>query len=177
MSGDKLHRSIRKSLFVGQIGAICLLFCLLFLGCAFWTKGTAKEDPRTKGEKQFDPLGFPQDQMIVTEKEPEREKEKAVESEKDKKLKLKESKKSEIVFPRKVFRVQFFATQYPDEASSVSEAVKNQLSVNTYIDYKAPYYWVKVGDCETKEEAESLMDKIRELGYKGSWVVEMKVEP
>lgn len=177
MSGDKLHRSILESISVEQIGVICLLFCLVFSGCAFRSQGSTKEDPRTKGEKQFDPLGFPQDQLIVTEKEPEREKEIAVEPEKDKKLRLKESKKSEIVFPRKVFRVQFFATQYPDEASSVSEAVKNQLSVNTYIDYKAPYYWVKVGDCETKEEAESLMDKIRELGYKDSWVVEMKVEP
>jgi hypothetical protein len=59
----------------------------------------------------------------------------------------------------------------------VSDLVKNQLSKNTYIDYKTPYYWVRVGDCVTKEEAESLLEKIRNLGYPQSWVVEAKTEP
>ncbi len=159
-----------------QVGIICLIFNLSLSGCALWPKQTTREDPRTKWEKHHPPLGFPQDQEIVTEKEPKKKESKS-DSKMDQKTGSKEWEKGKASFPRKVFRVQFFATQYPDEAAQISESVKNQLSENTYIDYKAPYYWVRVGDCITKEEAESLLEKMRSLGYQESWVVEAKIEP
>lgn len=156
---------------------ICLLFSLFFTGCALWPRESIKEDSRTKGEEQFDPLGFPQDQVIVTEKEPGEKREGTTEFEKENKIGLKESKEIESLFFRKVYRVQFFATKYPDEASQVAESVANELSQKTYIDYKTPYYWVRLGDCETKEEADSLLEKIKRLGYKESWVVEVEIKP
>jgi 5-hydroxyisourate hydrolase-like protein (transthyretin family) len=156
---------------------IYLLLLLSFSACAPWPRDTSEEDPRTQGERHFDPLGFPQDQVIVTEKEPKEKKESITESEKDKEIRWKEPEKEKATLPRKVYRVQFFATQYPDEAQQIASTVRSQLSENTYIDYKTPYYWVRVGDCETKEVAEILMEKIRGLGYKESWVVEVKIEP
>ncbi|MGB8658104.1 MAG: SPOR domain-containing protein [Candidatus Zixiibacteriota bacterium] len=167
MRGSSLFFKIR-------IWSVCLFLCLGLLGCGLRPRQAPEEDRRTKGEKQFDPLGFPQDREVVTEKEPG--KNKTTDQEKDKKKKLTESEKKQTSFPRKVYRVQFFATQYPDEASTVADLVKNQLSENTYVDYKAPYYWVRVGDCQTKEEAGSLLEKIVGLGYKESWVVEAKIE-
>ena len=158
------------------VGMICLILCLSICGCALWSGGAAREDPRTKGEKHHPPLGFPQDQETVTDKATP-SKDQKEEPEAEQKTKSKELEKGKASFPRKVYRVQFFATQYPDEAAQVSESVKNQLSENTYIDYKAPYYWVRVGDCVSKEEAESLLDKMRNLGYQESWVVEAKIEP
>jgi 5-hydroxyisourate hydrolase-like protein (transthyretin family) len=153
------------------------LFCLIFSACALQPRETTKEDPRTKGERHYDPLGFPQDQVIVTERESKEKKESITESEKDEEIRWKEPEKEKATLPRKVYRVQFFATQYPDEAQQMASTVRNQFSENTYIDYKAPYYWVRVGDCETKEEAETLLEKLRGLGYKESWVVEVKIEP
>ena len=156
---------------------IYFLLCLFFSGCALWPKETIKEDPRTRGEKQFDPLGFPQDQVIVTEKEPKEKREGTTESSEDNKIGLEVSEGTESSFPEKVFRVQFFATKYPDEASQVAESVENRLLQKTYIDYKTPYYWVRIGDCETKEEADSLLEKIKKLGYEESWVVEVEIKP
>jgi len=156
---------------------ICLLFSLFFTGCALWPRESIKEDSRTRGEKQFDPLGFPQDQVIVTEEEPKEKKEGTAKFEKENKIGLEESKGVESLIPRKVYRVQFFATKYPDEASQVAESVANQLSEKTCIDYKTPYYWVRVGDCETREEADFLLEKIKKLGYNESWVVEVEIKP
>jgi CRISPR/Cas system-associated protein Cas5 (RAMP superfamily) len=156
---------------------ICLLLSLFFTGCGLWPRESVKEDPRTRGENQFDPLGFPQDEVIVTEEEPKEKKEESSKFEKVNIMGLEEETGVESLLPRKVYRVQFFATKYPDEASQVAESVTNQLSEKTFIDYKTPYYWVRVGDCETKEEAESLLEKIKRLGYKESWVVEVEIKP
>ena len=156
---------------------IYFLVCLLFSGCALWPRRAIKEDPRTRGEDQFDPLGFPQDRVIVTEEEPKEEREGTTEFEKESKIGSEEPKGTESLFFRKVYRVQFFATKYPDEASDVAGSVADQLSDKTYIDYKTPYYWVRVGDCETKEEAKSLLERIKKLGYKESWVVEVEIKP
>jgi hypothetical protein len=153
---------------------IILVFSLLILaGCSVMPREGGERDPRTKGEARHSPLGFPQDQEIVTEREPLRKQEQG-ETKTDQKTKAQEMEKGKAILPLMVYRVQFFATQYPDEANRVSEQVKSELSENTYIDYKTPYYWVRVGDCVTKEEAEVLLEKIRNLGYPQSWVVEAK---
>ncbi|MFH1334990.1 MAG: SPOR domain-containing protein [Candidatus Zixiibacteriota bacterium] len=166
----------RKTVQRFPVWMILLLIFLVLSGCSVMPRESTQKDPRTKGEERHSPLGFPQDQEIVTEREPLK-KQTQSESKTDQKIKAKELEEGKAIFPRIVYRVQFFATQYPDEASKVSDLVKNQLSENTYIDYKTPYYWVRVGDCVTKEEAESLLEKIRNLGYPQSWVVEVKTEP
>ena len=156
---------------------IYLLLCMCLSGCSLWPKKSIKEDPRTRGENQFDPLGFPQDREIVTEQEPKEKREGTSGFEKENKIELDESKGKESLFFRKVYRVQFFATKYPDEASRVAESAANELSEKSHIDYKTPYYWVRLGNCETKEEAEVLLEKIKKLGYKESWVVEVEIKP
>ena len=156
---------------------ICLLLCLFLSGCSLWPKRSLQQDPRTKGEDQFDPLGFPQDENIVTQREPEKRSEGGAEVEDRNRMGLEGVQGTDDGFPVKGYRVQFFATKYPDEAASVAETVAKRLSEKTYIEYKAPYYWVKVGDCKTREESDSLLQKIKRLGYDESWVVEVKIEP
>jgi hypothetical protein len=162
---------MRKSTYV--FGVIFLL--LFFSGCSPWPRGESLEDPRTRGEKEFDPLGFQQDRKIVTEEESPVTKEDSIRLEK---MRTEWEKVQEIegLAPARVFRVQFYATKYPDEARQIADLVETQLSEKTYIDFKVPYYWIRIGDCETKEEANSLLEKIKGLGYGESWVVEMKVK-
>jgi hypothetical protein len=155
---------------------ISLLVYLLFSGCSLWPRKDIHEDPRTKAEDQFDPLGFPQDREIVTETEPPGEKRGEAEFEYEDRTGWEEQPGGDSLFLTKVYRVQFFATKYPDEATKVADMVSEQLSQKTYIEYKAPYYWVKVGDCLTKEESDALLDKIKKLGYRESWVVEDEIE-
>ncbi len=152
-----------------------ILLLLFFSGCTPWPKGESLEDPRTRGEKEFDPLGFQQDRRIVTEDEYPVTEEDSIRLEQ---MKTEWEKVQEIEgsAPERVFRVQFYATKYPDEARQIADLVESQLSEKTYIDFKVPYYWIRIGDCETKEEANSLLEKIKGLGYGESWVVEMKVK-
>jgi hypothetical protein len=157
---------------------LCFLLCILLSGCAHlpWRRAP-EEDPRTRGEEGIDPLGFPQDQVIVTQQEPGGKLENAQDARVDERLQLTQPQGMDSLVLRKVYRVQFFATKYPDEASQVAETLGNMVSESTYIDYKTPYYWVRVGDCETREEGERLLRRIKQLGYKESWVVEVEVEP
>jgi hypothetical protein len=156
---------------------ISLLLCLFFSGCALWPKKSVQEDPRTRGEDQFDPLGFPQDQEIVTETEPSQRRKGEAEPGEEDRIGFKKLPGSDSLLLIKVYRVQFFATKYPDEATKVADIVSEQLSEKTYIEYKAPYYWVKVGDCQTREESDALLNRIKKLGYSESWVVEAEIEP
>jgi len=151
---------------------------LFFLCCSLVPRGESSKDPRTKGEKKFDPLGFKEDRTIVTEGEYVITKEDSAGLEKKRKAKTESGsfKKIRSSTPERVYRVQFFATKYPEEAQQVAALVEGQLSEKTYIDFKVPYYWIKVGDCQTKEEANSLLQKIKELGYFESWVVEIDLK-
>ena len=157
---------------------VCLLLCLLvFADCGFRPWKTGEEDRRTQAEDQFDPLGFPHDRVVVTEEEPPGRSAKAAERDRYDDPASEESAGTQEILLLKVHRVQFFATKYPEEASQVAELVEDELSEQTYIEYKAPYYWVRAGDCETEREANSLLRKIKGLGYTESWVVEVKIEP
>lgn len=143
---------------------------LFFLSCAFWSKDESSKHPRAKGGKGSDSLSLKKDSAVVTEGTYPMAKEDST------KLGKRKKPEGEIIFPEKVYRVQFFATKYPEEAKQVATLVEGQLSQKAYIDYKVPYYWVRVGDCETKEEANSLLEKIKALGYQESWVVEIKLK-
>jgi hypothetical protein len=157
---------------------VCLLLCVfIFSGCGLRPWKTAEDDPRTKDEDKFDPLGFPQDRVIVTEMGTSKEAKENTDFEKETGIGTDRSEGEENLFTFKVYRVQFFATKYPDQASRVAESVAEQLSQKTYIEYKAPYYWVRAGDCETREESNSLLQKIKKLGYEESWVVEVEIKP
>ncbi len=156
---------------------VCFSLCLVLSECTPRPGGSIDEDARTRAEDQFDPLGFPQDEEIVTEKEPYPEKEGRTEPGHETRIRLGETEDADSLLPGRVYRVQFFATKYPDEANRVAEMVAEQLSERTYIEYKAPYYWVRVGNCETREESDALLQIMKKLGYGQSWVVEVKVEP
>jgi hypothetical protein len=145
---------------------------LFFLCCSLWPKGESSMRPRVKTEKESDSLGHKEDTAMVTEGKYPLSQEDSTGLE----MKRKEKTGWEGTFPEKVYRVQFFATKYPEEAKRVAALVEGQLSQKTYIDYKVPYYWVKIGDCETKDEAASLLEKIKGLGYQESWVVEIKMK-
>ena len=156
---------------------LVILCLLLASGCAHLPWGGPKEDPRTRGEASKDPLGYPQDQVIVTQNEPKTKTSTIQPS--DETRDLEPGQKPPMVAPvaQQIYRVQFFATKYPDEASQVAETVGGMVSEKTYIEYKTPYYWVRAGDCQTKEEADRLLRKIKRLGYQESWVVEVEGQP
>ena len=81
--------------------------------------------------------------------------------------------------PAKVFgfRVQIFASATEKNASRVADDAKAAFPENTYVEYVAPYYKVRVGDCLTNEDANVLKNKALRLGYRGAFVVETMITP
>jgi hypothetical protein len=75
------------------------------------------------------------------------------------------------------FRIQIFASSTEDNANRVASDVRSVLTARVYVDYVAPYYKVRVGDCLTYEEAEALKNKVLRQGYHGAFIVETMVTP
>lgn len=75
------------------------------------------------------------------------------------------------------FRVQIFASSTQKNASKVADDARANFAQSIYVEYVAPYYKVRVGDCLTRAEAEVIKKKAQQLGYRGSFIVETMIAP
>lgn len=75
------------------------------------------------------------------------------------------------------FRVQVFASTSQVNAERVLEEARITLGEKTYLEFIAPLYKVRVGNCLTQQEALSLKDRAVEKGYQAAFVVETDIEP
>ncbi len=64
------------------------------------------------------------------------------------------------------------AEQFAKEAEA---RLRNEYKV--YIEYIPPYYKVRVGDFISKEEAERMKIRLRNMGYYDAWIVETEITP
>ncbi|KPJ70846.1 hypothetical protein AMJ52_09360 [candidate division TA06 bacterium DG_78] len=75
------------------------------------------------------------------------------------------------------FRIQIFASSTEKNANRVASDASSVLTERVYVDYVAPYYKVRVGDCLTYEDAETLKNRMLRQGYHGAFIVETMVTP
>ena len=75
------------------------------------------------------------------------------------------------------FRVQIFASSTQNNADRVAADARSGFDGRVYVDYIAPYYKVRVGDCLTREDAEIMKNKARTLGYRGAFIIETMISP
>ncbi len=75
------------------------------------------------------------------------------------------------------YRVQLMATTEPDRARDFAESVRPLFgdNVNVYVEYLAPYYKVRVGDCTTRSEAVLLLNRARKNGFSESWITATQI--
>ena len=73
------------------------------------------------------------------------------------------------------FRVQIFAAVAEDLAARAVTAAEERLGVRGYVELVDGMYKVRVGDCITRDEAESLLARCQETYYKDAWIVETPV--
>ncbi len=76
------------------------------------------------------------------------------------------------------FRVQLFATRDRQRAmveKKEAEYVFAEDSVAVYIEFDAPMYKVRIGDCIQRGCAEELRQKARRKGYPTAWIVKTRV--
>lgn len=75
------------------------------------------------------------------------------------------------------FRIQVSAVSYKDNADRIADEVRDRLAgYGVYVEYINDLYKVRVGDCSTRSEAESLRSKLVNLGYDDAWIVKSKVK-
>ena len=73
------------------------------------------------------------------------------------------------------YRVQIFASSERARAESAAADARQRFTEAVYIEFEAPLYKVRVGDCATRHEADALKVKAGTAGYDGAWVAETPV--
>lgn len=154
------------------VNLLLLLSPLLFFCNRYTASRTpeAIEDRRTTRESRYNLMGFPGDREIVTAEVP------AVDDT------LREVS-DVITIPeyvsnreesREIFAVQIFASKSSQEASEFEQSVAPLFDEITTTDYKAPYYKVRIGSCANLDEAEALLEKVKNMGFRNAWLVRFR---
>ncbi len=127
----------------------------------------AIEDRRTAKESRYNLLGFPEDDDIITADVP------AVDDT------LREG--SDLIsFPEYtagkedalvVFSVQVFASKSSEDAEEFERSIAPLFDEEVRTDYKPPYYKVRIGRCAGLEEAEALLEKVKDMNFPTAWLV------
>jgi hypothetical protein len=153
---------------------IALLFVIFlsFTGCASLfnskpakTPAEERKDFLDKYEKSFNPAEY--DEVEDTVNERLSGKNKNLISAHDA-----EAKELELVSG---FRVQLLFTPEIDEANNIKNGVTPLVKEAVYVKFEAPYYKVRVGDCQNRLTANQLLKTLVDLGYKNAWIVPDKV--
>ena len=71
----------------------------------------------------------------------------------------------------KGYRVQIFLSDNLREAARMLAEARGKFEEEVYLEYDAPYYKVRVGDCETELEGQGLLKVALRLGYRDAWLV------
>ena len=69
------------------------------------------------------------------------------------------------------YRVQIFLSDSLQEAVRVMAEARKRFEEEVYLEYDAPYYKVRVGDCQTESGGQKLLKAAHGLGYKDAWLV------
>jgi hypothetical protein len=130
----------------------------------------ALEDRRTAKEARYNLMGFPADDSVITADVPAADD--TVREESDR-----------ISFPEddfedegitEAFSVQLFASKSSEEAAQFQLDVESLFDEIVIIDYKAPYYKVRVGETSTLEEGEALLERVKQMGFTNAWLVRIR---
>ena len=74
------------------------------------------------------------------------------------------------------FRVQLFATGNQETAEAVREAASLKLDLPAYVEIVEGLYKVRIGDCASREQAETMLQRCKDAGYGDAWIVETQVK-
>jgi hypothetical protein len=76
------------------------------------------------------------------------------------------------------FRVQICAVSDEQKAKQAQrDAIIQFMDNEVYLEYHAPYYKIRIGNCISRFEAEQLQKLAMQKGFADAWVVKTKVKP
>ena len=161
-------KSRNSSLWV-SFALIIIFFAKLSIGCksSGETERTGKapqtaRDSLAEYEKTFNPSDYDPNVSVVKDLDKKRQGE------------LETRNVGVVAVPETIpgFRVQILLTADIDEANQTRDAVMKLLPEDwVYVVYDSPYYKVRVGDFPERGEADQMVKRMTNSGYKNSWVV------
>ena len=86
---------------------------------------------------------------------------------------------SAVIFERETmpgFRVQIFANENISRANEVYNRAIFKFKERVYLEYEAPNYKIRVGNCKTRAEATRLQIYIRENGFPDAWIIRTNID-
>ena len=69
------------------------------------------------------------------------------------------------------WRVQIRALQSLSQASEAVLQAEEKLEEQVYMEFDAPRYKIRVGDCITRQQANDLLDRAKRAGYRDAWII------
>ena len=138
---------------------------VLVLVVLLWVTPVWAQRSSGRSPDQFDPLGFPGDDSVVTAGARPAIPELLVTP-----APANDSTPAE---PRvhEFWQVQFFATPDWTEADDLRQRAQEALQDTVSVDFETPYYKLRVGQFSERDEADKLVVKLRAMGYESAWVV------
>lgn len=74
------------------------------------------------------------------------------------------------------YRVQVLAVSFKDNADRVADDLRGRLRGHrVYVEFVNDLYKVRVGDCMSRTEVETLRDELRSMGFADAWIVKSEV--
>jgi len=166
----KTYGSIYKWLTVILLGGIAS--GLLFSSCAvtFHRDGAGKESGKERGVERSDPLGFPGDELIVTETDvglPDY----SVISRDTITSRPQSGTTADYAAGGQGYDVQFYATLNIVKARQIQHQTDTLTEMPVRVVFEEPYYKVIAGPYRSFEEAETFLRAVTELGFSSAWIV------
>ena len=75
------------------------------------------------------------------------------------------------------YRVQIFVSSNMESAQKIVAEAEEIFPKEVYLQYDAPYYKIRIGNCLTRREGDLLKERAVRRGYRDAWVVRSLVYP
>lgn len=162
-----------------NIFKIFLVIIIFIAGCnTRLHRSDTRTDKRTRAEKRFDPLGFIGDDKVITGKGRKTEKlvrmDTAIIPDAQTDSVTNTDDSTWVDFeeePVVVFRVQVFASKSFDEAQEFAAEIEPLFPEGVFVEYQMPYYKVRVGEYYDPDEGESVLEEVKQMGFRNAWLV------
>ncbi len=171
--GRKKGRGSLPLYFLPEWLLLFTVIALLFIGMGCTGRAVISQKPVL--EEQFDPLSLQDDDIWEELKQPVPAAPETTLAGPDRQAVTDTSQIEQFRYIQG-FRVQIFASPDRQMALEIKQRAESLLEENLYLEFEAPYYKVRVGDCLSSAEAETLVKKIRKKGYSDAFRVRTTIK-
>ena len=156
-----------------------MVLCVIVVSCSSsqfgWKEGQETSDKEIRNKRlleNFDPLSLEDDDIVIRPVEKTSQSDEIESREREERDQTTEKITPEMV---QGYRVQLLATGDEIQAREAKKNAIFRFQEGIYLVFEAPLYKLRLGDCQTRKEAEELRDRAVRNGFPDAWVVPSKV--